>query len=732
MTIDRRRERTAFQTHVYDPAIDLRTDVVFVYGWDATFAERVALWRARGYRVHFMTGAAWGRYNEYLDGRFDGHTHYDEAQVARNGERLDHGNAIFYFVPTPGYIAYLKTIVERAIDIGVDAICLEEPEFWARAGYSAAFQALWHEHYGTPWQAPHASPTAWYAAAALKYHAYTACVAAVFQHAKAYAASKGRSIGCHVASHSLINYSQWGIVSPASNLARLTSCDGYVCQVWTGTARTPNHYLSARAERTFATAYLEYGQMVAMVLATGRKVWFLADPIEDDPCYDWDDYQRNYHMTLVASLLYPEVNSYEIMPWPERVFNEVYPRQAPPERQSRISPSYARELLTIANALADMPQADLSASDGLHGIGVCTSDTMSFERGWGEPEQQVLRRPGDVAPPDQIYRLRPGADPEMDSFFGLTLPLLYRGVPIRLVHLENVGMPGYLDAYDVLILSYDAMKPPSPSAHEALATWVRQGGVLVYWGKSESLPFDQVEAWWCQGKQRYDKPFAHLCDLLGVQPGQALQRVERGAILWWDAAADQLAHSLPLASTYVEVVRQAYQASRARWGNWRESKVMMLQRGPYLIAAVLDVPTGQPPVVLKGAFVDLFDGDLPVREAMTLTPGQYYLLYDLNRSSTNGRAILATGRVEREAWSSQGGQVFICTPPHIHGQLLLRLPSSPASVRLRTGNVASPTASVIEPRWEWDDTHRLARVWFDGSPTGVEILVVQKGAPGTP
>ena len=145
--------------------------------------------------------------------------------------------------------------------------------------------------------------------------------------------------------------------------------------------------------------------------------------------------------------------------------------------------------------------------------------------------------------------------------------------------------------------------------------------------------------------------------------------------MWWDAAADQLAHSLPLASTYVEIVRHAYAASRTRWGNRRESNVMMLQRGPYLIAAVQDVPTGQPPVVLKGAFVDLFDGDLPVREMVTLTPGQYYLLYDLNRSSANCRAILATGRVEREVWSSQGGQVLICTPPHIHGQLILRLPA---------------------------------------------------------
>lgn len=95
-----------------------------------------------------------------------------------------------------------------------------------------------------------------------------------------------------------------------------------------------------------------------------------------------------------------------------------------------------------------------------------------------------------------------------------------------------------------------------------------------------------------------------FCDVQGTSPRLS------GAILWWDAAADQLAHSLPLASTYVEIVRQAYAASLARWGNWRESHVMMLQRGSYLIAAVLDVSAGQPPVVLKSAFADLFNADL--------------------------------------------------------------------------------------------------------------------------
>ena len=187
----------------------------------------------------------------------------------------------------------------------------------------------------------------------------------MFTHAKAYAASKGRSFQCYVDTHSLINYAQWGLVSPESNLAHLSSRDGYVCQVWTGTARTPNHVGGVRKERTFQTAYLEYGQMAAMVLATGRRVWFLADSIEDDPRYDWEDYRRDYHCTVTASLMHPDVNHYEVMPWPERVFNETYPGHLPADQRSHTLASYATELLTISNTLANMPDAESSHVIGL-------------------------------------------------------------------------------------------------------------------------------------------------------------------------------------------------------------------------------------------------------------------------------------------------------------------------------------------------------------------------------
>ena len=64
-----------------------------------------------------------------------------------------------YIVPTLNYIRYFKeTQIKRVIDAGIVAIFLEEPEFWARSGYSDAFKREWKAYYGTEWKAQHLSP----------------------------------------------------------------------------------------------------------------------------------------------------------------------------------------------------------------------------------------------------------------------------------------------------------------------------------------------------------------------------------------------------------------------------------------------------------------------------------------------------------------------------------------------------------------------------------------------
>ena len=314
-------ERLIFQTaRPWSPGINLNADAALVYGIDASLPDRLASWRDRGYIPHVMTGAAWGEYADYYYGDWDGADHTDAIQREIDGDRIAHGRDNFYVCPTVEYADYLAAGVRRALDAGAVAVHLEEPEYWVRAGYSEAFKREWREYYGEPWVDPVSSPDAQYRASKLKHFLYRRTLARVFDAVHQREREAGREIPCYVPTHALINYASFGIVSPGASLLDV-GCDGFVAQTWTGTAREPNHYGGVRKERTFETAFLEYASMQNLVRASGKPVWFLNDPIEDDPQHSWADYRTNWESTLIASLLQPEVFRFEAMPWPHRVFH---------------------------------------------------------------------------------------------------------------------------------------------------------------------------------------------------------------------------------------------------------------------------------------------------------------------------------------------------------------------------------------------------------------------------
>lgn len=238
--------KTTFQTsQAWRPSLDNRADAVMVYGvgQEGSFETRVKSWRERGYRTQFMTGIAWGDYKDYFTGEWDGESHFDEGQMNARGDTLWHGPMVPYVVPTLDYLNYLKERhIKRVINAGIDEIFLEEPEFWATAGYSEAFKREWEAYYGTEWIPQDESPEAMYLSGKLKYHLYYRALKEVFTYAKEYGRSKGMKVRCYVPTHSLINYTQWKIVSPEASLASLDCVDGYIAQVWTGTSRVPNYY----------------------------------------------------------------------------------------------------------------------------------------------------------------------------------------------------------------------------------------------------------------------------------------------------------------------------------------------------------------------------------------------------------------------------------------------------------------------------------------------------------
>ncbi|WP_367870713.1 hypothetical protein [Luteolibacter sp. Populi] len=664
---DQALERTCFQTDKsWNPQSNLRSDVAIVYGIDPGLPGRMQTWRDRGYRLHVMTGVSWGQYQDYLYGRFDGVNHVDNAQTDRNGKVISHGGDIYYMCPAENFGKFLCVGVQRALDAGAEAIHLEEPEFWARAGYSEGFKREWKDYYKEDWQPPHTSVDAQWKSSKLKYYLYRRALQQVFGHVREFNQRSGKSVRCYVPTHSLLNYSHWKIVSPQSSLAKLEGCNGYIAQVWTGTARTPNFYRGEKKERTFETAFLEYNAMQNLVRATGRSVWYLNDPVEDNPRHDWTDYRTNWESTLVASLLQPDVWQYEVAPWPHRIFGGKYPASVPAEQRSGIPPEYATELQVVMNALNDLKQPDHAWDCGTRGIGVLVADTLMFQREQPSP-----------------------SDPDMGHIYGQALPLLKRGMPVTPVQLENVMLPGFLSDQKVLLLTYEGQKPQGPEVHPPLAEWVKQGGVLIV-ADDDRDPFNAVKEWWNEGGQTTAIPRHDLFRSLGVkdedfpQEGHPQVAVGKGAVVWMRTSPVQFGRDREAEKQLLQVVKAAVEKTG---GKWEERNHLVLRRGPYFAAAGLDESVDAPAKVLKGRFVNLFDPSLKVQREVELKAGSRCFLLDLN--AVKGEQLLASAckalpreREKGMEWTVEG----VADTPAV---VLVACARRPASVKLEGVDVES-------------------------------------------
>ena len=659
-------ERTCFQTgQPWSEKGDLRSDVALVYGIDRSLPDRIQTWRDHGYRIHVMTGASWGEYQDYLYGRFDGINHEDEAQTVSDGRKSGHGGDVYYMCPSTNYGKFLCVGIQRALDGGAEAIHLEEPEFWVNASYGEGFKREWQSYYGEPWQDVRTSVDAQWRASKLKYFLYRRALQQVFDYVQDFNARTGRHVRCYVPTHSLLNYSHWCIVSPESSLARLKGCDGYIAQVWTGTSRTPNIYRGNLKERTFETAFLEYGAMQNLVRATGRGVWYLNDPIEDNPNHDWEDYKRNWESTLVASLFQPDVSQFEVAPWPERIFRGSYPKSAKSEDRKSIPGPYATELQTVMNTLNDMKQDRVEWDCGTRGIGVLVSDSLMFERGDPKP-----------------------SDPHMSHFYGLAMPLLKSGVPVTPVQLENVTVPRYLDGFKVLLLTYQGMKPLSAEVHLQLADWVKRGGVLLVCD-DDSDPFNGVREWWNTNGLNYRYPREHLFEQLGfnknthdasAEDKSTSWRCGKGEVIWERENPVHFARETGAADQLVSLVHHA--ADRAGL-KWRETDYLLLRRGPYVIAAGMDESIPGAPKILKGRFINLFDSKLTVQTSIQLDANSHFLLRDLDATRVDQPEVLESACkslvLKKESKAISIAVEGVGETPAV---LLLKSSSSPRSITL--------------------------------------------------
>ncbi|SFQ44082.1 hypothetical protein [Parafilimonas terrae] len=695
------RQKTTFQTaHVWIPEIDVRADAAIVYGVSETnqapFEERVKSWKERGYQVDFMTGIAWGQYFDYFLGKWDGQNHLGVGQVTIKGDTIMHGRNMPYVVPVQSFIDYMKEkVIKRVIDAGITNIFLEEPEFWARAGYSQPFKEEWKKYYGFDWRPQDASPENTYLSNKLKYHLFYNAIDQVSVYAKQYGKSKGKEVKVYIPTHSLVNYSSWQIVSPEASLASLPGIDGYIAQVWTGTSREPVYFNGKKRERVFENAFLEYGSMLSMTAPTKRKLFFLTDPIEDWP-RDWADYKKNYQATFTAQILYPTVDNYEVMPWPERIYTRPY-KLANSDSAVLIPKYYSTQMQVMINVLNKMPLSS-NKINGVNDIGVLMSNSLMFQR----------------FPTHNSYE-----DPQFSNFYGQTLPLVKRGIAVQTVHAENLAYPATLSQIKVLVMSYSNMKPDKPEVHQHITDWVKKGGVLIYVGKDDD-PYQSVMEWWNTKDNQYKTPSAHLFKLLNIDPlsGKEKFTVGKGTVYVIKENPKEFVLKQNNDTAYMNIIQQAYEAD-AKAGKLITKNNFYLERGPYDIISVMDENADAKPYHINGPVIDLFDPKLPVLASKDVQPGEQSLLFDINRIADKSKpqVLASASRNYDEKIEGRSYSFIAKSPVNTNNVMRILLPENAKQIIVtdNKGKVINNAQS------SWDESSKTLFLQFDNNPDGVKV-----------
>ena len=305
------------------------------------------------------------------------------------------------------------------------------------------------------------------------------------------------------------------------------------------------------------------------------------------------------------------------------------------------------------------------------------------------------------------------SDPQLANFYGMALPLLKRGVPVKTVHMENLSFPETLSGIKVLSMTYSNMKPLDPQAHTYLAEWVKNGGNLIFNG-SDLDPFQNIEEWWSTGDNHFTAPSQHLFTLLGLDPNakEGQYKVGKGTVSIIRKDPKEYIMNEGGEAPYLTQVEALYADKGAKLEYKND---FVLDRGPYTLMAVVDESISDKPLQRKGSFIDLFDPTLPVKNEIIVNPGQQALVIDLAKVADKKRPqVLAASFREDQEKSSKESYSFVAkSPENTNGISRVLLPKMPKQVLIDGKDSINPS--------KWDNASKTYLVEFENSPEGVNV-----------
>lgn len=676
------QSKTFFQTNTaYDPRLAIAVDAVVVHRHGdglESLKQSIGSWQERGFVVGRMFFSDSDATNVYWKGKWDGTPHEDEVERDAAGNVVQCSGIRPYMLPTDGWTRHLEEMTRISVQAGADAVLPEEPLAHSFTGYEGAFKPLFERRFGIPWQPESASPEAHFLTCQLKTELYLELEQRLARVTKAEAARIGKPIDFLLPVHPLYSNRASRLVAPMGAALGMKELDGYVGQVWTGPVNWALANYSSPDKSFFTSAYALYDYFAALTDGTDKKMWMLADPVEDDPNHKWSEFELWYRHCLAAKLMFPRVENYEVMPWPDRIFLPGYQTGGgtPAPEPYRVS------LLSAIQVLQDIPALPPKAA----------------------PESRIGVAVGDSA------LWMPSQSPVLDGLYGLILPLLHHGIQPTVSICERWTEPGYLDRFKLIVLSYENFVPTSPEYNLALLKWIRSGGTLLVVGGADELKGNPF--WWTQLK--CVSALDHLlAQAKTARTGDFDAELGKGRLIRRTVSPRQFARD---AADYLALINQT--ATQAHLPIPSAQPGFSIARGQFRIVHAL-----REPMDVAGPVVDIFDPELPVLDGVKLAPGHSGIYRDVSAAiKANAPAVLhCTHRLMDQHHD------------RTTSRLTLRGPAgTPAVVRLFTAGrqaasliVRSKTGEV-PAQVKLDEPTRSLQIRFENLPEGATIELTWK------
>lgn len=582
--------KTVFQTNTgYDERLAIAVDGVIVHRHAAPFENELRSWKDNGFQVGRMFFADSDAGNIYWTGKWDGVEHPGDVERNQNGGIVKCANVRPYMLPTDGWIGYLEEMTDRSLAAGAGAILPEEPLAHVFTGYEESFKQLWRKRYGRAWVGPHENAEARFLTAQLKNELYIELERRLLARTR----QGGANAAFILPIHSIYSNIAAQLVAPLGTSCDINGVDGYIGQIWTGPVNWALAHYDSPRKSFFNSAYVLYDYFTQLTACTDKKLYLLVDPVEDNPDHKWSEFAEWYKHCVVAMLLMDEVESYEIMPWPDRIFLPGYDTGGgtPAPEDYRITIAAVTQVLQEIEVggqwfAAEWPQNRCEMRPGGR-IGVAVADTLMWQRHEG---------------------------PWLQGMYGALLPAAERGIPISSFLMERACDREYISRFKIIVLSYESLKPADPAMHEALKAWVQQGGVLIVLGDSGD-ELDRCDSMWWR-RLGFESALEHLISQLDrSESDQKRWRLGEGWVFREQTSSRQFADPATAGEEYIPLLERA--AAAAELPPIRMSGSFCMQRGPFVI-----IHADSEPVSLTGPVLDIFHRRLKIVDNVRLQPGR--------------------------------------------------------------------------------------------------------------